>query len=633
MLAAFRTMRSFLTVAERRKYVALIVARVLTGLLDVAGIALIGLIASVAAQSVDSANSDADPVRIAGIEIPHIDSAALLWLVVIVLVLFSLKAVFATTLIRVQAIFVAGVETRNVRTIAAFLLQGSLARVKQYSKADIQFAMTGSTTYAFTGLMNNYASIVTESFLLLVITSTFFLVNAAAAVFALLYFGIVVAVIQLVIGRTLKRAAKEAVAGTVNTIGLLSDTVDTFREIAVLNKQELFSDRISESRARISRSNATMTYLGGMPRYVVEAALILGVVILVAQQFMSNQLGSGLVTVGVFLAGGARMMASLLPLQNAIANMKQNAEQASMSLGLLGEARDARLARAQFEVAPESPGSLERRPGGLSIDVSRVKYRYPGAGRDTIRGATLKVASGSFAAIVGPSGAGKTTIVDLMLGLLEPDSGTIAIGGIAPSALRVLAPGQVAYVPQRPGLMSGTIAENIALGVPPEEVDSAALERAIDAAHLRGFVASLPAGVNTSVGKQVNALSGGQIQRIGVARALYSNPRLLILDEATSGLDASAEAVISTTLRAVAGDVTVVVIAHRLSTVQHADVVHVVEDGRITASGDFRSVVSRVPMVAEYVKLLSFDQDESWGDEATIGPAPRVRRKAKKAPA
>jgi ATP-binding cassette subfamily C protein len=626
MFAAFRTMRGFLTVSERRRYVALIVARVLTGLLDVAGIALIGLIASVAAQNVDSASDDAGPVTIAGFEIPDFDSAALLWLVLVVLVLFSLKAVFATALIRVQAIFVAGVETRNVRSIAAFLLQGSLARVKQYSKADIQFAMTGSTTYAFTGLMNNYASIVTESFLLLVITATFFLVNAAAAVFALLYFAMIVAVIQLVIGRTLKRAAKEAVAGTVTTIGLLSDTVDTFREIAVLNKQELFSDRISDSRAKISRSNATMTYLGGMPRYVVEAALILGVVILVAQQFMSNQLSSGLVTVGVFLAGGARMMASLLPLQNAIANMKQNAEQASMALGLLGEARDSHVVRPDRGVLPEESGHPGSAPGGLSIDVARVKYRYPETVRDTIRGATLTVAPGSFAALVGPSGAGKTTIVDLILGLLEPDSGTITIGGIAPSTLRILAPGQIAYVPQRPGLMSGTIAENIALGVAPGEVDVVALDRAIDAAHLREFVASLPAGVNTSVGKQVNALSGGQIQRIGVARALYSSPRLLILDEATSGLDASAEAVISTTLRAIAGDVTVVVVAHRLSTVQHADVVHVVEDGRITASGDFRSVVSRVPMVAEYVKLLSFDQDEAGAAGATSARPARVRR-------
>ena len=157
--------------------------------------------------------------------------------------------------------------------------------------------------------------------------------------------------------------------------------------------------------------------------------------------------------------------------------------------------------------------------------------------------------------------------------------------------------------------MSGTIAENIALGVPAEEIDQVRLTSAIESAFLSEFIATLPDGVNTSVGNQVDSLSGGQIQRIGVARALYSQPRLLILDEATSGLDAASEAFISASLRTLHGKVTVIVIAHRLSTVQHADVVHLLENGRVKASGDFKTVKATVPMVAEYVKLMSFEDD------------------------
>jgi ATP-binding cassette subfamily C protein len=607
MLAALRSMLSFLTDSERTRYFGLMAVRVLTGLLDVFGIALIGLIAGVAARALVPNNPSASDVTIAGFHLPTLDSRGLMWLVVVVLVVFAVKALLAISLIRAQARFVASVETRNVKKIAAHLLMGSLAQVRQYSKADLQFALTSSTTFAFTGLMNNLASIATESFLLLVITATFFLVNPLAAIFALLYFGLVVVVIQWIIGRSLKRAGREAVAGTVETISLLGDTVDTFREISVLRLQEHFTDRISASRARIARSNATMTFLGGMPRYVVESALLLGVVILVAQQYMTHELDSGLVTVGVFLAGGARMMASLLPLQNAFANMKQNAEQASMSLALLEEVRDDEDIRTQSETPTAKRTDGFRAKGGLPLRIEDLVYRYPDSVADTINGASLDVGPGSFVAIVGPSGAGKTTLVDLILGLLAPNSGAVSVGGTAPTTLRAIAPGRIAYVPQRPGLMSGTIAENIALGIAPEDVDRKALKKAVDDAQLREFVDSLPAGLDTSVGKQVNALSGGQIQRIGVARALYSRPRLLVLDEATSGLDASAEANISTVLRALKGDVTIVVIAHRLSTVQHADVVHVMENGRIVASGDFRSVVKRVPMVAEYVKLLSFD--------------------------
>lgn len=594
---------SFLTPKEKTKYVTLISARALTGLLDVFGIALIGFIASIAATQLD--DSGTSQPSIAGIALPPIDSDGLVWLVVFVLVVFAVKAVAAIVLMRVQAHFVADVETRNARSIVDFLLRGSLASAKRYSKAEFQFAVTGSTTYAFTGLLNNLASLVTEGFLLLVVTATFFIVDPVAAVFALAYFGVVILIIQVFIGRSLKRAGREAVDGTVETINSISDTLDSFREISVFHKQTHFIGNITASRARIARSGATMTFLAGMPRYVVETALILGVVILVGYQFLNDQLGSGLVTVGVFLTGGVRMMASLLPLQSAVSNVKANSEQASASLDLLTQIRDRDAAVADH--SPETDVAAEVSPQGLGVRLDAVTYRYPGNDSDTVAHVGLDVAPGTYAAIIGPSGAGKTTIVDLILGLISPSSGEVHIGGVAPALLRAAHPGLIAYVPQKPGLVSGTIAENIALGVDREDIDHEALERALDSAYLREFVDSLPEGVNTSVGKQADSLSGGQIQRIGIARALYSQPRFIVLDEATSGLDASSEAFISASLRALHGSVTVLVIAHRLSTVQHADVVYVVEDGSITASGDFHTVQSTVPMVAEYVKLMSFD--------------------------
>jgi ATP-binding cassette subfamily C protein len=169
----------------------------------------------------------------------------------------------------------------------------------------------------------------------------------------------------------------------------------------------------------------------------------------------------------------------------------------------------------------------------------------------------------------------------------------------------------VGYVPQKPGLVTGSILENIALGVPADEIDRARVEEVLESAFLAEFIASLPEGVDTSVGAQSDALSGGQIQRLGIARALYSQPRLLVMDEATSGLDAGSEAAIARTLEALRGEVTVVVVAHRLSTVQRADAVHVVDAGRIVASGSFREVVAANPTVAEYVRLMTFDDGEA----------------------
>ena len=605
MLASVRLSLSFLTRKERTTYFTLLTARALTGLLDVLGIVLIGFIASIAASQLSSRSGGA-PLTILGFQIPHLDAAGLLWLVIFVLAVFVGKAGIAIALTRLLTSFVARVEGRNAGRIANFLLRGSLDSVKQYSKAEFQYALTGSTVYAFTGLLNAVGILVTEGFLLVVVSAAFFIIDPIAAFFALAYFTMVIVIIQVFIGHSLKRAGMEAVAGTIETTNAISDTMDTFREISVLARQDLFISRIYTSRLRVARSGATMSFLSGMPRYVVETALILGVVIFVGQQFLTGQLATGIVTIGVFLTGGVRIMASLLPLQSAVASMKQNVEQAALAQSLLSQDRDRRAQAAAIGEQNATVHAIEA-DHGLSISIRDACYRFPDGDHDILRNISLEIPGGQDVAVIGPSGAGKTTLVDLILGLIKPDAGSVRIGSVEPNELRTIAPGAVSYVPQKPGLVSGSIAENIALGVRPEDIDYDLLREVVASAYLTDFIDTLPNGLATSVGKQVDALSGGQIQRIGVARALYVRPRLLILDEATSGLDAGTEAYISTSLRTLRGAVTVIVIAHRLSTVQHADVVYVVEDGRITASGDFKTVQATVPMVADYVKLMSFD--------------------------
>ena len=607
MIAAVQLSLSFLTRKQRVTYFSLVVFRSLTGLLDVVGIGLIGLIAGIGVSQYGSASGARAPVKILGITLPAITSEGLLWLVIFVLVVFLFKASAAIFLSWKLTALVADIESENAGKIADYLLRGSLDSVKQFSKAEFQWAITGSTIFAFTGLLNNVATLASEGFLLVVVAATFFFVNPLAALFALGYFSIIIVIIQVVIGGSLKKAGQQTVEGTVTATSTISDTLDTFREISVLAQQGPFIKRIYDARRRVSRSGATITFLGGMPRYVVETALMLGVVIFVAQQFLTGQLASGIVTIGVFLTGGVRIMASLLPLQSALGSIKQNAEQASLAHDFLIKVQAREAAASVTDVSVDQPQAVSiDRANGLPIVISGATYRYPGDASDTLHDIRLSVGAGQHVAVIGPSGAGKTTLVDLILGLVHPDSGGVTIGGMEPNELRKRAPGLISYVPQKPGLVSGTIAENIALGVAANEIDRELVEEVIAAAYLSEFIAGLPDGIDASVGKQVDSLSGGQIQRIGLARALYSKPRLLILDEATSGLDASSEAFISDTLRKLHGRVTVMIIAHRLSTVQHSDVVHVVENGRITASDDFKTLQATVPMVAEYVRLMSF---------------------------
>ncbi|MDF2573676.1 MAG: double ATPase transporter [Agromyces sp.] len=612
MIAAVRSSFRFMTVRERVTYLALLIARTLSGLLDVLGVFLIGLIASLGTTVIaDDSGSTAEPIRVGSIELPPIGLDDVPMLAAIVLVVFVGKSVLAVLLSRKLAFFVASIEARNALIIAEHLMYGSLDDIRRHSKAEFQFAVVGSTTAAFGGLLNTFAIIVSESFLLILISVSFLVVDPIAAIFALVYFAAIGVLIQSFMGRSLKRAGEAVAQGTVDTTNIISDSMDTFREVSVMAKQPFFLRKLSDARNQVAGSGATAAFMSGLPRYIIETALIVGVVALVAQQFITNGLGEGIVVIGVFLTGGMRIMASLLPLQNSVALVRLYTGQATLAHSLLSEYHASRT--IPVPISDPSGEQASALPGGLSVSIAGASFAYPGDTRRALDDVSVEAASGRFVAIIGPSGSGKTTLVDLLLGLLAPDSGDVRIGDRSPHDLRVASPGVVSYVPQRPGMVAGTIAENIALGVDSEHIDRERLQEVIDAAFLADFIESLPEGADTSVGKQSNSLSGGQIQRIGLARALYTRPRLLIMDEATSALDAGSEAFISESLARLHGEVTVIVIAHRLSTVQHADHVYLMDNGRVVAQGTFKHLMRNNPMVAEYVRLMSFDDQK---DEA-----------------
>jgi len=369
----------------------------------------------------------------------------------------------------------------------------------------------------------------------------------------------------------------------------------------------VFLYSLAESRGKVARGSATNVYLGSIPRLIVEVGLIGGAIGFVAFQYVRGDGLSNLAVLGVFLMGSLRMMSALLPLQRAFMAIKYESPSASAAQDLLADLKGSLggedVQHTYFDTSPASP--LDE--GGYGVSLQNLSFEYEDV-QDSfpvLHNISLSISPGSFVAFIGPSGAGKSTLLDLVLGLNEPTTGKIQCAGMPPAKLRTLSPGSVAYVPQKPGLITGTVEQNIALGVPIDEIDYVALWDAITAAKLTELVASLPDGLKSSLGKQADSLSGGQIQRLGLARALYTRPRLLVLDEATSALDAATEAAISGSLELLKGHTTLIVVAHRLSTVQRADVIHVLEGGLIVASGTFQELRKGSLLVKKYVQLLS----------------------------
>jgi ABC-type multidrug transport system fused ATPase/permease subunit len=296
-----------------------------------------------------------------------------------------------------------------------------------------------------------------------------------------------------------------------------------------------------------------------------------------------------------------RIGPAVLRLQQGIQTMRNGTATAHSTLILLSEKygpsfRDEK----NFQ---ETKFQLNHNDFVPRVTITDLSFNYGGNSSRALKDVNITIQPATMVAIVGPSGAGKTTLVDIILGIFPPDEGSVFISGLNPLEVYRTYPGAVAYVPQEVFISNGSIKENVALGFNSGDVPDEVIWDALRSANLESFVNALDLDLETPVGEFGSRLSGGQRQRLGIARALLSKPRLLVLDEATSSLDLASEAEISQSISNIRGEVTVIVIAHRLSTVKDADQIVYIEDGSVLAQGTFNELKERIPSFANQAKL------------------------------
>lgn len=263
----------------------------------------------------------------------------------------------------------------------------------------------------------------------------------------------------------------------------------------------------------------------------------------------------------------------------------------------------AATTRTDLETGFEVPiAQIEN--ANYAITCENLSFSYGNDQLLAVDSISFKLVHGSSLAIVGVSGSGKSTLADLLLGLLSPNSGRSQLYGFDPAIYVAHRPGDISYVPQDVSMINDSIRHNISIGITDVEIDDDKINQALQRAHLSDFISSLPEGLETLVGENGVRLSGGQRQRLGLARALYSNPKILFLDEATSALDAETEQAITLALDELKGEVTTVTIAHRLATVRKSDLVLYLENGRCTAQGSFLQVRAISPAFDSQARLL-----------------------------
>jgi ABC-type multidrug transport system fused ATPase/permease subunit len=342
-----------------------------------------------------------------------------------------------------------------------------------------------------------------------------------------------------------------------------------------------------------------MQFLREAPRYVIEILFLLGVVFLLGTLALTGSSEDVVPALGVFVAAGFRLMPPLGRLISAHAGMRSTAAAVELTTSEL----------QRFEVAEQGTRAVHQQEVAFEheLRMDDVTFQHSGANKPSLLGVSTSIAPGESVAIVGASGAGKTTFVDLILGLHVPTSGALSVDGVPlPECLRTWR-SLIGYVPQDVFMVDAALRENIALGVPLDEIDDDAVALAVERAQLSDFVGRLDRGLATEVGERGTRLSGGQRQRIGIARALYGGPRLLILDEATSALDSETEGRIADTISELRSQMTVIAIAHRLSTLRDFERVLFLDDGMLMGDGTFTDLRQQLPEFARLLEQSNLD--------------------------
>jgi len=368
------------------------------------------------------------------------------------------------------------------------------------------------------------------------------------------------------------------------------EAVTSYRELLVRDRRGYYASKIGGIRLDLANGQAKMSFLSGLSKYILEIALVITALLLASYQFSSTTAFRAIATLTVFVAASTRILPAILRLQQGFLGIKVSLAQAKPTLDLIEEF--ASVIPENLEIKPISRDHKDFKG---SVKVSEVCFEYE-TKIEVLNNISLSADPGDFIAIVGGSGAGKTTLVDVILGALEQKSGTVEISGKSPKS--------AFSVPQDSPVINGTIRENLGLGYPLSDVEDLHCWESLKIARLDEFVATLPNKLDTYVGDRGTRLSGGQRQRLGIARALLTNPKLLILDEATSSLDALTESEISQSLRSFKGKITLLVIAHRLSTVVEADKIYFLEKGVVRGVGNFSELKQKLPEFLTQAELM-----------------------------
>ena len=592
---------SLLNKKDRVKVFLMALFQVLFNFIDLAGIALFGVLGSLAVTGT-SARPTGDRVlqvlRILNIENFSLQKQTAILGLFAACLLIS-KTILSLVFTRKTMFFLSYRSAQITRDLTAKLLSQPLQKIQERSMQENVYALTGGVGNLTNQIIGSTISLVADLALVLVMVGGLFYVDPIMSVLTILIFGGVAVVLYFILHGKARDLGYSRSKLLTQSLEFIQEVIGSYRESVVANKRSFYVRKIGEQQLNLAENSAQTGFLPNISKYVLEITIIAGTVVIGAIQFARQDAAQSVAALTVFLASSTRIGPAILRIQQSAILIKGISASVKPSLELINQLKDVVLPPDNQHLFNTNHGS-----DWGPISVKNLEFKYEDSAKKNLENVSFEIPFGSLTSIVGKSGAGKTTLVDLILGINVPTSGKILISSHTPSEISTLYPGAIAYVPQDSLIINGTIRSNLSMGFEENSVPEEEINRAIQISQLETFVNSLPEKIDTYIGDRGAKLSGGQRQRLGIARALITNPRILVMDEATSALDGETESDINIALDQLRGKTTLILIAHRLNTVKNSDQIIYLDEGKVISMGDFNHIRATVPNFDKAAKLI-----------------------------
>jgi len=586
---------------DRFKIVLMTISQVFINLLDLLAVAIVGALGAISINGIRSENIGNRVAKF--LEIVHINNFSfqvqVAILATVVVSVLSIRTVLSIILTRKTLRFLANCGAKISASLISKLMKSPLTDINTLSTQETLFAVTSGISIITLNVVGGSVLFIADASLLIIMLTGLYIVSISLAISTALIFGLVCVGLYKFTHSTSAEIGAAQTDLTIRGNETILNTLNSYRELIVSQRMNYFVEKISKQRYELSSFNARLQFMPYLSKYLLEFSVIIATLLISAIQFFTQDATHAIATLAVFLAAGSRIAPAILRLQLCAVQIKTSLASSIITLKFIEKYKKFPITKEPISLFTTNHTGFESR-----ISMSNICFTYPGANSPSLQNINLEINPGDFVAIAGKSGAGKSTLVDVLLGIYEPEKGSLTISGVSPREAFLKWPGAVAYVPQNIYLINDSIKANLSLGFAPESISDQIYKKSLIDSKLE-FIFEAPwKGLDTQVGEDGIKLSGGQKQRLGIARAFITQPLLLVADEATSALDSETELGLADSIREIQGNSTVIMIAHRLSSIRLANKVVYMDSGKIEFIGTFEEVRKAVPDFDRQAQLM-----------------------------